>query len=415
MKLSRVHSRQGQSLVIVVLMLTVLLGVAGTGLTVGTVYYARTRLQNAVDAAALAGAQTYQNPGSQASLISQDDPGATGTVEWNPDIFYPNTVVATGSVEVPGGFAQIFGFHDFTVRARAVASPAPGWPFDFAIFQGTTQEALSFNGAKLDVTGGIHANQDINFNGGKDTVSGVISATGTVSPSGVGTIENNAPYIPMPVWNAPGLPSGYTTIGSSTNPVSNWPTSNELDGNTLTGNYFVYGNVSLPAGIVVDGSIEATGTITLSGGDTINGNLIGDGPNSGITDQSGNNSSSQGKSASSQPNTINGSLFTLGGGNITFDGANTTLGNSVNALILAALPSNGQPGGNITFNGSNNSNTVPGIIYAPDGTITFNGGSNTFEGSIVGNQVQFNGSNNIVQWNQSVVDSTPFGEPVLIQ
>ncbi|MCY0863664.1 MAG: pilus assembly protein TadG-related protein [Sulfobacillus sp.] len=368
MKLSREHSRQGQSLVIVALMLTVLLGVAGTGLTVGTVYYARTRLQNAVDAAALAGAQTYQNPGSQASLISQDDPGATGTVEWNTDIFYPNTVVATGSVEVPGGFAQIFGFHDFTVRARAVASPAPGWPFDFAIFQGSSTD-LSIDGTSLNVVGGIHSNGSISLNGGpsgKDIVTGVLSATSTVSPTGLPNTEENAPYIPMPIWTLPSFPNLQTEN-------SNWTVTQSTPG----GNYFVNGSVTIDSNVTFNGSIEATGGITYGEGDTINGSLI------------------------------------ALGGNITSNGGNGTLASST-SLVLAALPYNGQPGGNITFNGANNS-VSNGVVYAPDGRIKLNGSGNTFVGSIVGNVVDPKGSGQTVKWNQSVVDSTPFGEPVLIQ
>jgi len=398
-------AQRGQSLVTVILMLTVLIGLTGAALTVGTVYYAHTRLQNAVDAAALAGAQvvsTSQSPGSQAALITQDDPGASGTVSWNADPRYPNTVVANGMTTVPGGFAQLFGIAHFSVRAHAVASPAPGWPFDFAIFQGSSSHALRFNGGGVTVDGSIHGNSNVIFNGGNNTVTGVVSAAGTISPSppssqgnNFGATEPNAPYIPMPQWNPPALPSPYQTV---TPTGSTWT----IDKN-ISGNFLVNGSVDIAAGVTVNGSIEATDGITLSGGgDTINGNLLAVGPNSNITVNGGGN-------------TFNGEILTEGGGNITFNGGGTNLGPNQSALVLAALPEDGLQGGSITFNGGGNSNAFPGVFYAPDGTLTFDGGGNTFLGSLVAELIKFNGGGTTVQWDAAVVDNVPLGEPVLIQ
>ncbi|MDA8206705.1 MAG: pilus assembly protein TadG-related protein, partial [Thermaerobacter sp.] len=64
--------RQGQALVIVALAMPLLIGMAGVGLTVGTVYYSQQKLQNAVDAGALAGAKALMMgdpnaPGDQAA------------------------------------------------------------------------------------------------------------------------------------------------------------------------------------------------------------------------------------------------------------------------------------------------------------------------------------------------------------
>lgn len=74
--------KHGQVLPLVAIALPVLVGMTGVSLTVGTLYFAQAKLQNAVDAAALAGAQEMTTadataPGDQARLITQDDAAAT--------------------------------------------------------------------------------------------------------------------------------------------------------------------------------------------------------------------------------------------------------------------------------------------------------------------------------------------------
>lgn len=142
-----IKKRRGQVLPLITVALPLMIGLAGLSLTVGTVYFEQEKLQNAVDAAALAGAQEMNTadpsaPGDQASLVTQDDARATHVVvkiQTTP----PHTVRAQAQAQVPGTFAALFGIKTFTVTVtvQAVASYGAGQPFDYAVFQGDPQAA----------------------------------------------------------------------------------------------------------------------------------------------------------------------------------------------------------------------------------------------------------------------------------
>lgn len=113
----------GQVLPITVLFLPVLIGAAALSLSVGAAYFAQSRLQNAVDAGALAGAQAVQQGGTaskQSALVLQDDSAATGITITTSG----TTVQCSAQAQVPGGFASLLGIQNFTVRATADASTA---------------------------------------------------------------------------------------------------------------------------------------------------------------------------------------------------------------------------------------------------------------------------------------------------
>ena len=179
-------AQRGQSLLVVALMLPVLLGMAAVGVTVGSVYFAKTQLQNAVDAAALAGAhQQAAHPSaslsSQAALITADDPHSTsGTVANVPG--QPMLVRATAYESVPAGLAGLFGIRQFTVGATAVACHGPGPAFDWAIFQGSPSQTLTFKYGSNTVNGGVHSNQNTVVDRQAQEVTGTLSATGTLTP-----------------------------------------------------------------------------------------------------------------------------------------------------------------------------------------------------------------------------------------
>lgn len=169
--------RRGQVLPLIAIALPLLIGLAGLSLTVGTVYFGQAKLQNAVDAAALAGAQEMNTgdaraPADQASLVTQDDSAATHIVLktlTNP----PHTVMATAQAQVPGTFAALFGIHHFTVKAQARAAYGAGAPFNYAVFQGDPHAGdpeLILNG-NTHVTSpagsgaDVHSNNDLLLNG----------------------------------------------------------------------------------------------------------------------------------------------------------------------------------------------------------------------------------------------------------
>lgn len=323
-------ARSGQTLGIFLVFLGVLLGMTAGSVTVGTLYVAHTRLVNAVDAAALAGAQALATgdpnaPADQAGLIATNDPGASGTV--TPDSALPRAVVATGTVQVPGGFAALFGWRTFTVTARAVAQYSGGAAFTYAVFQADPNAPLVFKGSS-SIQGNVHANDCIEAKGSVSfDPSDVITASATGNSCNVAAVL--VPPLSLPVWTLTQLEEAPDTTVVTPEQPDGWEydaKSNTFTApNELEGNYVVEGNV------------------TLNGGATIQGSLV------------------------------------AWGGNLTINGASTTTG------VLAAIG----PHAELTVNGAS---TVSGTLYDPEGTITVNGAASFPGGAIIGQDIIINGS-----------------------
>lgn len=341
--------RRGQALILLVLALPLLLGMAALSLTVATVYLAQARLQNAVAAGALAGAQALSTgdpgaPGNQASLITADDAAAASAqVTLAPA---PLTVAAHATATVPATFAAIFGIPAFHLQATAWASWSPGPAFAYAIFQAdavTTDTPLTFNGAdsvapwaSTTAAANVHSNNGLTLHGAVQ-VQGACTASASLTNTGHAVCTQgqyaNVPSIPLPTWSLSALAHGATHIvGSPTD-----PTGLTLSGSTtLTGRWLVYGPVTISGSVTGPGSLVAVG------------------------------------------------------GSITLNGSNVLGGANGVGVTLAALPSAANPAAaeNITANGSIG---VTGVLYAPTGSVIFNG-NDTVTGAVVGHQVTLNGS-----------------------
>ena len=124
---SHSKSERGQSLVIVLLFMTVLIGMAAAVLDVGSWYRADRKLQANADAAALAGAQELPEsaPAAQAAALAWADKNDGGVTAAN--IKFRSTVIANDTIEVtaerpaPGFFSKLFGLDSVQVRAKAAA------------------------------------------------------------------------------------------------------------------------------------------------------------------------------------------------------------------------------------------------------------------------------------------------------
>ena len=121
------RNQRGQSLVLSLLFLAVLVGLAAAVLDVGSWYRADRKLQANADAAALAGAQDL--PGNPATARAKALDYATtndGGVAAG-DITVRSTTTPNDTIEVhaerpaPGFFAKLFGFNSVTIRAQAAA------------------------------------------------------------------------------------------------------------------------------------------------------------------------------------------------------------------------------------------------------------------------------------------------------
>lgn len=333
--------KRGQVLPLVAIALPVLIGMAGVSLTVGTVYFAQAKLQNAVDAAALAGAQEMTTtdaaaPGDQASLITQDDAAATHphvSAQTTPG----NTVLATATATVPGTFAALFGYKTFTIHAHAVAQYGPGPAFDYAIFQGDPGTPLTIHGSET-IIGGVHSNGNLDAYP-NHLIQGACTAGGSsYSASGNCISMSIGAQIPVPVWQPPAGATNLATFCTGTNGckvITTNPHDITIVGPLPQGNYYV---------------------------------------NFGSLHNNPNNYTDIGQVTFSQDGSLDGSLSVYNG-SIVLDG-NHNSGIGSGGLALAAF------GGNIILNGNI---SVTGVLYAPEGNINPNGGGQraTVVGAVV--------------------------------
>ena len=124
---SHFRSERGQSLVIVLIFMTALIGMAAAVLDVGSWYRADRKLQANADAAALAGAQEL--PESMAAAESaaltwadKNDGGVEAkNIKFRSTVLPHDTIEVTADRPAPGFFAKLFGFDSVQVRAKAAA------------------------------------------------------------------------------------------------------------------------------------------------------------------------------------------------------------------------------------------------------------------------------------------------------
>ncbi|WDL95312.1 pilus assembly protein TadG-related protein [Alicyclobacillus sp. ALC3] len=390
------HRDDGQVLVLWALVSLVVLGIAGLGVNLGVVYYKKGQLQSAVDAAALAGAQTASKGGSASSsqsLILNNAPGASGTVSLNTT--NPSEVVATATQTVSGGFAALFGFPKFSVSARAVASYGPGEAFNYALFSGSPTSNLQIGGT---VKGSVHSNDTISISGGT-TITGDVNATGAINvPSYEAPqfkLSPHQPSLPMPQWNVPSPP----TIAAIPAPPSGVAPSSTTVTVTNTAVNAVYAtsgaSVRISNSEVSQGGvyISGGGSLTDSGGGTnsiraaINGDIVVSGGGSvnigGGIPVNGSIYVTGGGSVTLQGDVnVSGGIYVSGGGSISVGG-----GDSVGALPSSAFPGHNPVGifndggygvtnASITVAGSSNNVDIAGDVIDVGSHIDISGGIN---------------------------------------
>jgi putative Flp pilus-assembly TadE/G-like protein len=122
-----VRSERGQSLVITLVFITILLGMAAAVLDVGSWYRADRKLQANADAAALAGGQELPSDPARAEAVAvayadRNDGGVEAkNVKFRTTVSPNDTIEVTAERPAPGFFSKLFGLDSVQVRARAVA------------------------------------------------------------------------------------------------------------------------------------------------------------------------------------------------------------------------------------------------------------------------------------------------------
>jgi hypothetical protein len=120
-------NQRGQSLVLSLLFLTVLVGMATMVIDVGSWYRADRKLQANADAAALAGAQELpaNTAAAEATALEYADTNDGGLeakgVKFRTTVLPNDTIEVNTDRPAPGFFAQLFGRGSVDVRAKAAA------------------------------------------------------------------------------------------------------------------------------------------------------------------------------------------------------------------------------------------------------------------------------------------------------
>ncbi len=143
----RRSEQRGQSLVLVVLSMTVLLGMAALVLDLGLGWYAKRQLQASVDAAALAGAQELPSSANAVSraheyILKNPTRGVDGVqdtiitkcITAAPGCAPVNAVQVSARANADTAFARVFGINSMTVGAKATAcQPCGAKPLDIML------------------------------------------------------------------------------------------------------------------------------------------------------------------------------------------------------------------------------------------------------------------------------------------
>ena len=200
--------RKGQVVVIFALAIFVILGFAALVIDVGMAYGTKVQLQNAADAAAMAGAMELPNA-IEAENTAEDYASFNGVPETDSKVTTPYEddpyqikVECSGTVNYT--FARVLGFLDTEITAVAVAEKIAG-DGGYAIFSGGGVK-LTLNGENNHIIGGVHANSLLEVNGKNIDITGVAEATDGIDIGGTGCdIPNqvhDADHIPMEVYTA---------------------------------------------------------------------------------------------------------------------------------------------------------------------------------------------------------------------
>ena len=345
-------NEEGSALVVGILCITVLLGFLGLAMDVGNLVYTKTRMQNAVDAAAYAGGlklPSHSDATTQATSIlhSNGFPSVTPTVDFAMDATCnPSSlpeINVSMSQTVPTYVMGVLGITTVPLQAsvKAVQVGGGGGPFGYALFSDTS---LTPSGNPT-VNGSVHSNGkttmsgNVNISGNLEgatgvTLSGNVDVGGAISADNLGDIHTSG-NINYGSENASATNIAMPDYSSQLNTI--FPSMTTYNGNQswsgnipdLGNSVYVNGNVSLSGNINTTGAIVATGNITISG--------------------------------------------------------NVSLGSN-DQLCLYSLNGNVTISGNVSYGGNSSA-----VIFAPKGNVTISG-NQSFYGCIVGHALTLSGN-----------------------
>lgn len=322
--------RRGTTMIILTLAMTVLLSCAALVIDVGRVLAEREKMQNAVDASALAAALELPDK-TKAGAEARHYAELNGVEPENITVSFSDdgrTVNVRADKTVGFVLAKLIGVDDAdTSTAASAAKDSIGGPFNYALFSGSAGTDLYLNGSNDYIKGSVHSNKGFTANGSNLTITGACEARTSVTINGsnisIGSKAPDSPFIQMPDFSE--------TLKLQA----------EKAGKSYNGDKIFNGS-----GQSVDEPIYVKGNVYVNGGG------------------------------------FKGKGCILATGDIIFNGGNLTA-SAEDAVCFYSKS------GNIYVNGADS--VIRGILYAPNGNIIMNGSNEKIYGRVIGNVVIFNG------------------------
>jgi hypothetical protein len=429
------QDEDGQTLVLVALCMTMVLGFMALAIDVGSTFRSRRNAQIAADAAAIAAALDYKYNASTTKAQAAGQAAATANGVTN------GVGGATVSINIPpknGPFAGQSGFieamvsepsptvfmgvltrtHSLEVGGRAVAGSGSNVGCLWTL-------ATSGNDVSLTGSGAIDAiNCDIYDNSSNLSNALTLTGSGSITAKEVGivggyTVTGSGRISPLPVT---GLSPAADPLGGLAAPTipTGTCTSNCTPSNTGSG------NLTLNPGNYTSITNTGSGTLTLNAGNyIISDSLTNTGSGKLILGAGNYTIGGNFQSTGSSSLTLGAGLYIIGGNlqltgsgsmngsGITFytEGA-TTLTGSGNMSLSA--PTSGPYSGVLVFQSRSDSSamaltgsggdTVQGILYAPKAPLTLTGsGSFNVSLDMITDSLTLTGSGSVQDTNYSVV------------
>lgn len=255
----RRRAERGAVAVAVAILLPVIIGTTGLVIDVGSWYETQSQLQNAADAAALAGAQDLPNsPGSAtaaAQTLATDNVSGATVTPVTPYNGNSSEIQVTVSKRGSVTFASIFGISGPTITASAVAEHTQGTgTFTYAASTACNAISIINSGSVSSTTlwsnGGITAvGQPVTVTGQVDVANSSCPFPSPLTPPGATSVSTYTGWpVPLPTLAQGNLPSSCPSASININSAS-WLSSNP------PGMYCTTGTIS----------IVNSGTMTFNG------------------------------------------------------------------------------------------------------------------------------------------------------
>ncbi|MGA8087729.1 MAG: pilus assembly protein TadG-related protein [Terracidiphilus sp.] len=433
----------GQTLVIVALCMTVLLGFMAMAVDVGFVFQAKRNMQVVADAAAVAGALDYKYNSSTASAktaacaagaanglsatctansqcsgvssttICVNDPPLNG---YHESTGYTEAIVVEPT---PTFFMRMFHISSLTVKARAVAGSGANNGCLWALSKSGKDVSVTGSGSisapNCEIYDDSSASNAMSLTGSGSITAKQIGIVGGYSVTGSGHISPNPPT---------------TGIGPAADPLN--PTAPTIPTGTCTScsvSNTGSSDKTIDPGTYSSISNTGSGKLTLNAGDyIITGDLTNTGSGSLILGAGNYTIGGNFKTTGSGAVTIGSGLYTVGG-NLSLTGSGALTGSSVTFYTLGSdtitgsgnmnlsAPTSGPYNGMLIYQPLSNTSamaltgsggdSVKGILYAPGAPVTLTGsGSMNVSLDMIVDTLKVTGSGSVNVTNYAAVTNT---------